>query len=487
MLAQSAMLRGGLVRRLALNAVALAAGGVIAQLCFLAVEALVARRLGRADYGVTSTVYAISFTALYFVEFGMGNKLVQDGARDPRCIPVLLGTTFALKLILAGLVYAVLLLALPALGYGAKIVDYFAIFFAYAVLFALQESLASVNSARLQMHINAAFQAATPLAVLAFVAIAMVGDVSLSGIAWSYVLACLLVSAVWTWKTFRAERPRLELARTPEIIRGSWHYGLSGLLYQMSYRVEVIALSLFGSMVEVGLFAAADRLADIAMKVSILGSRVVSPVLFRQSRHDRERYVRSCRMVVRGASILGATGGLMLAGLAEPLMVGLFGAAFAQSALALSILAPSIALRFATSGLRLVLTSSDLHGRRVGGLAVGVGAAAALNLALIPRFGIAGAALARLSGDFAQIAVLLASPDLPLPRRLLLAWMGVPIVLAAVAHGGASLLTHSPWLHLAIALPLFTALLLSTGTVRPSELRALLERRNEDTSEHEPL
>ena len=65
--------------------------------------------------------------------------------------------------------------------------------------------------------------------------------------------------------------------------------------------------------------------------------------------------------------------------------------------------------------------------------------------------------------------------------------MALPIVLAAVAHGGASLLTHSPWLHLAIALPLFTALLLSTCTVRPSELRALLERRNEDTSEHEPL
>lgn len=487
MVAPGAMLRGGLVRRLALNAVALAAGGVIAQLCFLAVEALVARRLGRADYGVISTVYAISFTALYFVEFGMGNKLLQDGARDPRSIAYLLGTTFVLKLILAAFVYAVLLVALPAIGYGSQIVDYFAVFFGYAVLFALQESLASVNSARLQMHINAAFQAATPLAVLAFVAIVMLGDVSLAGIAWSYVLACLLVTGVWTWKTFRAEHPRLDLARTREIVRGSWHYGLSGLLYQMSYRIEVIALSLFGSMVEAGLFAAADRLADIAMKVSVLGSRVVSPVLFRQSRHDRERYVRTCRMVVRGASILGAAGGLVLASLAGPLMIGLFGAAFAQSELALAILAPSIALRFATSGLRLVLTSSDLHTRRVGGLAGGVGAAAVLNLALIPRFGIAGAALARVAGDFVQIAVLIGTPHLPLPRRLLLAWMGAPILLATAAHAGAALLTDAPRVHLAISLPLFAAALLVTRTVRASELRVLLQRRSEGASDREPL
>src|SRR6478672_8162245 len=124
----SPSLNAGLLRRMTLNAAALAVGGVVAQACLMLVEALVARKLGGSDYGVFSTVQAIALTSLHVFEFGMGWKLIEDGSRDPRTIAPLLGTTLVLKFGLAGLVYVALLLGLPLAGYETNVVSFFAIF-----------------------------------------------------------------------------------------------------------------------------------------------------------------------------------------------------------------------------------------------------------------------------------------------------------------------------------------------------------------------
>ena len=464
----------GVLRRLAVNAASLAVGGIVAQLCFILVEVLIARRLGKADYGIVSTAQALALTVLYFFELGMSWKIIEDGSRNPATLPRLLGTTFVLKTALAGIVYAAMLFILPLAGYDDALVSFFAVFFGYAVLLALQDSLAGVNSARQQMHINALYQAATPVAVLPLVALVTSRTVSLDAVGWAYVLGSLAVTAVWTWQTFRAERPQVDLRRAGEILRGSVLYGLGGLLFQVSTRIEIVALSLMRGMAEVGVFAAADKLSDIGVKVALLASRVAAPVLFAQSRHDAVAYARSCKIFIRGSSVLGAAGGIVLAAAAEPVMVGLFGGAFGRSAVILAILAPSVALRFVTAALRLALTSSDQHARRVGGLAGGVAVAGACNLAFIPAFGAIGAAWARFAGDVAQIGVLLARHSLPVPRGPLLWWMGGPLVLGALACGIAFLAADDPWMRLALGLIVYAAALTVTRCVRVAELRELL-------------
>jgi O-antigen/teichoic acid export membrane protein len=457
-----------------LNAAALALGGVISQGTLVLVEAIVARKLGGSEYGVFSTVQAIALTCLHFFEFGMGWMLIQDGSRDARTIAPLLGTTFVLKFVLAAAVYAAMLLGLPLAGYDARVTSFFAIFFGYAFTYGLQESLAGANAARHQMYINAFYQAATPLAVLAFVALATRLSPSLTSFGWAYVLGGACVTGVWTWQSFRAERPRVDFTQTVDIFRGSYLYGIGGLLYQVSYRVEVMALSAMRGMADVGLFAAADKFTDIGVKVALLGSRVTAPLMFNQSRHDVAGFTRSCRIAIRASAVLGAAGGLMLATLAEPLMLGIFGESFRSSAPILTILAPSVALRFSTAALRLALTSSDQHARRVGGLAAGVAASTLSNVALIPAFGTLGAAWARFAGDVVQIALLLRAPSLPIARRHLVSWMILPLILGALSFVAAIVVTDNPWARTVLALLVFAVALAATGCVRVSELRELV-------------
>ena len=474
----------GQLRKIGVNAAALALGGVIAQSCLILVEAVVARRLGESDYGVFSTVQAIALTSLHFFEFGMGWKLIEDGSRDTRTIAPLLGTTLLLKCGLAGLVYAVVLVGLPLAGYETSVVSFFAIFFVYAFAYGLQESLGGANAARHQMHINAIYQAATPVAVLAFAVLATTISSSLAAVGWAYVAGCALVTAIWIWQLFRTEKPTLDLKRSADIFRGSYLYGIGGFLYQASNRMEVMALSVLSGMADVGLFAAADKFTDIGVKVALLGSRVTAPLMFSQSCHDVVGYARSCRIILRGSSVLGAAGGLLLAAFAEPLVTAIFGESFRRAAVILIILAPSVALRFSTAALRLALTSSDQHAHRVGGLAAGVAASALGNVALIPPFGVLGSAWARFLGDVVQIALLLRTRSLPVAPFSLVSWMLLPLILGTVSYVVAVLATSNSWLQGFLSLTTFAVALIMTRCVRISEFREFAQAvRNKEVEE----
>src|SRR5262245_3680101 len=110
------------LRRVALNAASLAGGGIVAQLCFLTIEALIARYLGQAGYGAYSTAYAISFAAVVIADAGMAWKVLESGARDHATIAPLFGTTAVLKLLFASLIYPVSLGLLALLGYDSTVV-----------------------------------------------------------------------------------------------------------------------------------------------------------------------------------------------------------------------------------------------------------------------------------------------------------------------------------------------------------------------------
>jgi len=152
-------------------------------------------------------------------------------------------------------------------------------------------------------------------------------------------------------------------------------------------------------------------------------------------------------------------------------VIGIFGESFRGAALILTILAPSVALRFSTAALRLALTSSDQHAHRVGGLAAGVAASALSNVALIPSFGTVGAAWARFTGDVVQIVLLLRTRALPVSRISLLTWMILPLALGVLSYVAAIVVTANPLLRAATSLLVFAVALTATKCVRVSELR----------------
>ncbi len=461
------------LRRLALNAVSLAAGGVVAQVCFLSIEAVIARRLGEASYGAYGTVYAIALAIAVVADMGMNWKLIEDGSREPAAVPTVLGTTLVLKLVFCAAIYPLALLLLPLAGYDEGLVRFFSVFYIYAALLVVQETLAARNAVHHRIYISAMFQGVCPLLILGGVLAVTSFAPQLRPVGWAYVAASALVTGVWMIVTIVGERPRVELRSSLRLLRGSYLYGISSTLYQIGIRIDLILLSLLRDLPTVGLFAAADKLADLGTKVGVMGSRLLSPSLFAQSRHEPDAYRKSCKVILRGVSVLGVLGCLALALLAGPLLALAFGAPFRAAAATLALLALALLARLVSIVMQMILSASGQHLRRTGSHAIALGISIGTALALIPPLGIIGAALARVVSEWFYVGAMLTGRRLPIPRGAAAGWILGPFAVGAAAYGFAQVAAADAALRLAAGLAFYGLGLLGARIVQVRELRTL--------------
>jgi O-antigen/teichoic acid export membrane protein len=173
----------------------------------------------------------------------------------------------------------------------------------------------------------------------------------------------------------------------------------------LSYRVNVFFIARFLGVESVGYYAVALVAAEGLWLVSGSVGQILFPrVAALSSIEGSELSARVTRAVVAGVIVLAAAVAL----LAEPLITLFFGQAYRPSTAALLWLLPGVVLLSIPKVL-----SNDLAGR--GHPEMGAASAVAslavnlpLNLLLIPRWGLVGAALASSAGYAAATAMILA-------------------------------------------------------------------------------
>lgn len=472
---QKPTLSGGQIRKLAKNAVALAFGGIAAQAAFVLIEALIARRLSQELYGVFSTVFVLVMLSVWVVDAGIGWKLVQDGSRRAAEIPRLLGTGLALRLMIFLTLYPLAVLAVAALGYGPGVTSLFVIFYCYALVMVVQDSLVSVYAAQQRMEINAFYQGITPLVICGFAWFLVGADEGINRVGWAYVAGGALVTLVWSAITFRRVRPRLDVRGMPAVLKGSYQYGLTGLLGMAFQRIDLLLLSLLREMSEVGIYAAGAKLLDLAFKIPVLASRVAAPLLFQKSHDDPPGYRALCYAMLRAAAAMALFIAILFGLLAEPLILFVFGEKYHESIVILQVLGAGFAMRFLNTALQLVLSTSDLHARRTRSLAFATAVNVGAALLLIPPFGIAGAAASAVLAQLVLFVVFLLGVRGVLPPRPLLRPLGLAVLCAAPAYLTASFLLDTPLLSWLLASALYAVLLGITGYFTRAELGYLIQ------------
>ena len=133
------------VQRLAHNAAALAAGGIVAQLAFTLLEILVARQLGAEAYGVFVTAYAWTLLGAFLMEFGTPLWTIQEGSRHHDRLPVLLGSALTVNLVVFFFLYG-LLAAAVAVFSSNPVLSFMLILLPYGLILTVQGELAAVYS-----------------------------------------------------------------------------------------------------------------------------------------------------------------------------------------------------------------------------------------------------------------------------------------------------------------------------------------------------
>jgi O-antigen/teichoic acid export membrane protein len=348
---------------------------------------LIARSLGPADRGVLAiTVLAATVTSTLF---SAGVDLWALRELTPPRAPVVRGVLrhhYVRAVPLAFVLYAVGGLVVVAIvGYSAGLAMAGAVFAAVSVVFM---SAALLPLARGQgVRYGAALVAeGTPVLMVALVFLATDdASVFVALLAWT---AGRLAGALVGWRSVRGPAATPTAPEYREVLRYGLPSAFGVLLTVAAYRLDAVLVGVLASAEEVGLYVSAAALVEVMYVLPDSAAHV----LLGRVRDDDGGLLTGA--VARVVVILVAIGGALLAALGPVVMVLVYGDAFEDGWVALPWLA--------AAGVALTvwkLLVYDLAGRgdtvvRVHTGLLAVGLMLALDLALIPPFGIAGAAAA---------------------------------------------------------------------------------------------
>lgn len=204
-------------------------------------------------------------------------------------------------------------------------------------------------------------------------------------------LTILMWTVIWARRSGGVVRPRWDKA----VARSTVGYGLrayvGNVLQFFNYRLDILLVNAFLGPSEVGIYGVSVMIAELLWQLPNSVGYVLFPKAAATNSDELNRFTPRVFGLVLGLTALGA-GVIALVG--KPLIKAVFSASFIGAYVPLLVLLPGVVL----IGAGKVLTN-DLAGRgypHYNSIVAGAGllVTIALDLLLIPRLGITGAALA---------------------------------------------------------------------------------------------
>lgn len=367
----------------------------------LVIDAMMARHLGVASFGLFSLVFAV-FTALVTVaRFGLENLLVRDsinGLLDNERLAQVLSVRL-LGALIAQLVFIGTAVWVPML----KPFFYYLLFLSFgfiALAFAIFEPL---MQARERFGLMALAQSGVIL-VGAIVKLYLIYSGAGLKLFWMAILAEAAVAAIITTVFMIATNGLPRVSENFRVFRGmvgayareGFPFMLAGLSVIAFMRVDQIMLAALAGTESVGLFSAALRITESFFSLATIASVVLFPRLLKQRLTSREEYEAGLVMLLRVFLAVGLCISILMTGVSGPLVALIFGEDYAGSAPLVALHAWVMVPAFWGVVSHRWLVAEQLGRYEFMRTTLGLGVNVMLNIILIPQYGAIGACVATL-------------------------------------------------------------------------------------------
>jgi O-antigen/teichoic acid export membrane protein len=432
-----------LSRSIARNVVFKGAGEILVRLLAFAFVVFVARSLQAADFGALNFAYSFPLLFIVFADFGFNPLLVRELSRSPENGARVFSNLLALKLLLSAAYLLAVFIGLRILAPAPAFASTTYLLAGFMLLNSFTEFINAVFQARQQMHLDSGVMTWQKLSLLGFGLLALALGWGLYGVAGAYLAsgACGLAAAIWilTRRRFLPGSWRLDRAFLRYAFRQALPLTLTTLFINLYFRIDMTLLAKLRPAAEVGWYGAAHKCIEVLMLVPAVLVVSSFPGFSRLYLEDRERLGRAAHRLLRLLLLLALPLAAGAALLGRPLMMLVFGPAFAPSGPALGWLAAALGFIFLNYPLSYLLITGERQtvNAVVSGAAVLVSVGA--NLLLIPAYGYLGSAAAAALTE----GVLLAAYAAAVHRFLFpLPWAG-PLLRTAAA---TAVMTAVVWL-----------------------------------------
>lgn len=422
--------------------VVLAGGESAARLLAFLTTAVLARRLGAASFGLLSVAMAVRLYLNTVVEGGVDSVGMREASVHPTFAATVAPALLVIRLVVA--IGVALVGGLAALAFlpepeGALIAAYGLSLLPFALN--VRWLVVGLGNAIAPAVARLTGEALILGAVLLF--LREPGDVAgMPLIQFAGEAAAALVLAGFVRRLI-GPLPRTAWSIARPYFRESRQLVVHAWLGLVIFNADLLLVRLFRTPTETGQYAAAYTIIGFLVNLGVVYYQSLLPALSHQlglADSGRGRYAHALEQVLLAAIPL-AVGGAVIAG---PLMRGIFGDGYIPSAAPFAILVASIP----ASWLRNVAQAGQVASRRSDALVKTSAVAAALNLGLnlwlIPRYGLTGAATATLGTEVIRTVIALGwSRALGLPFPSLRLWWR-PVLAAGVMYGGIKALGGLP-------------------------------------------
>ena len=359
-----------------------------------------ARVLSTAGYGVLSYATTLAGFFTLFIDPGINAILTREVSKaDDGERRRLLSTTFVIKIVVitSGVLFILLIAPFFSTLPGAKALLPIV---ALMIMFdSFREFFSSFMRAREKMEWE------TSVFLLTNVVITILGFLFLSihktaaSFAWAYVAGTAMgtILAVWILRDYLKNIFSYFSAKlVMPIVRSAWPFAITGALGALLTSADILIISWMRNASDVGIYAAAVRIIQVLYLVPAIFQFSTLPLIARLARRDDVRFRKIFERtlsVVFLASVPLAVGGIVLG---ASIMHLVYGAAYASGALSFQLLMLTLLFDFPFTIVSAGVFAYDHQKSLIISSAIGGVANVILDLIFIPRFGIAGSAVATL-------------------------------------------------------------------------------------------
>ncbi len=377
----------------------LASGDALAKALNFVAFVYLARILGVESYGVLELAVALLFYFQLVADGGLEVWATRQAARKEE-LRDLVARIVPLRIFFAVIAFAILLAVLPLLpefpGLRTLVLLFGVDLFVQAV------SLKWVYMGRERMA-RVAVGLVLAQGVFAIAVFALVR--SPERLAWVPLLRIAgdTAMAVYFGSLYLAEEggsiPLFRLRGATAIFRPAFTMGLAKALSIANYNFDSVLLGFLLGPMHVGLYNAAYKPVTVALAMPVTFFLGLFPLLSKNYLEGEEAFRETVRRSARLAAVIALPLGVGGTFLAEPIVHLLFGPAYAPAVPALRVLSWSAVLVVLRGTYRQGLIASGRQGLDLRCAAAAVMVNVSLNLVLIPRHGIVGAAAATVASE----------------------------------------------------------------------------------------
>ena len=432
-------------------------GGEIAtRLGGVALLVLLARRFGPEGFGSYSAALALGSLLVVIADPGLAVLTTRDIARSPDQAARRLQLGLSLKVPLSVAMVGAAMVASHLLSYPIQTTQ---LVLAVAVGLAVGSFatfIRAVFRAFEQMHRDASTRIAEQAIVVGAGLSLIACGYPLLTVAWSVAagkIAGLVLTLAVCGKEIATPRLSIDMRGQASLLASALPLALAGILDGVVFYTDSVMLSAMKGSTAVGLYAAAQRPLAATL---VLPAVLAAALLPQMSRDSRSAPIAMATALNHSLKLVAALA-LPLAAFVVPTAAGwltlVFGSQYASASQTMGLLAGAVGMVYVVTLTGHALVAADRQMVHLKLAAMCAALNVALNLLLIPRLGLSGAALASLvSQAFMLLMELRALRDLVDLRRL-----ATPILKLAIASSA-----------------LFAVAQIMTATLEPTSAQLLL-------------